>query len=75
LEEEADVEGSGDGVGKGEEFACAGSAADAVRAVGGPVEEGEAAGVVGHGDEEAELALVEGGDGGPGVVGVHVEAE
>ena len=39
MEEEVDVEGRGDGVGEGEQLAGAGSAVDAVGAVGGPVEE------------------------------------
>jgi len=46
LQQEADVEGGGDGVGEGEQLAGAGDGTHAVEAVGSPVQEGKAAGGV-----------------------------
>jgi len=75
LKEEADVQGGGDGVGKGEQLAGAGAPADAAGAVGSPVEEGKAVGVIGERDEVADLAAVEGGDGESGVGRVDLDEE
>ena len=75
LQQQAEIESGGDGVGEGEQLASAGAATHAVGAVGHPKQEGKAAGGVDQGDEVPDLAAVQGGGGGAGVVGVDVQAE
>jgi len=75
LQEQADVERGGDGIGKGERFARAGAATDAVGLVRRPVQRGEAVGLVRQRHEVAQLAAVQGQGGGAGVIGVHVDAQ
>jgi len=72
LQEQADGERGGDGIGKGEQFARAGAATDAVGLVRRPVQRGEAIRMIRQRDEATELAPVQGRGGGTGVVGVRV---
>jgi len=75
LQEEADIEGGGHGVGEGEELAGAGSPADAVGALGRPVQQREPAGGVAEGDQIASLGPGEGQDRGAGVIGEDGDLE